>query len=315
MPDSDTDEMPELVEDPPTSADESPSDYESEAGHQPNQREPSAPRPPARSNHRYISSFHGASAARLSLLHCNTLMNVAPNRPGPTGNYFIRHDSYDNAGSTDHTEILKCNLYNSYGCPFRIRDVEDARGSHHHFGIAEHHHVEVLRRRPGLTTEQRAVLEPFLEAGNLRPVEAMRILATQNGGFVDTNGRPALEWRNTVLRSWIRRQRGNVARVIGDTFGDILSFARTHSLFGHGANNNGSIDENRVGVIYARVGNIIIHGESTSSASRSASGLDRQPGQDRTPVVSRLAIYFVNSPTTSTPSTERPSFKTTLGMQ
>ena len=213
-------------------------------------------------------------------------MNVAPNRPGPTGNYFIRHDSYDNAGSTDHTEILKCNLYNSYGCPFRIRDVKDARGSHHHFGIAEHHHVEVLRRRRGLTTEQRAVLEPFLEAGNLRPVEAMRILATQNGGFVDTNGRPALEWRNTVLRSWIRRQRGNVARVIGDTFGDILSFARTHSLFGHGADNTGRrIDENRFGVIYARVGNIIIHGESTSSASRSASGLDRQPGQDRTPVV------------------------------
>ena len=181
--------------------------------------------------HRYVNNFSGLDCAQRGLEDINMRMNVAPNLPGSSGNFYIVHQSYRNANCENtSTKMCKCNLHGSHGCPFVIRMMHDARGAGqvHLLEIREHCHVAPGLRRAGLSSEQRVVLQPYLAGGGLRPMDAMRILADANNGTVETAGRSNSSFRTTILGPFLQRQRN---RAIGDSYGEILEFARTNSLF------------------------------------------------------------------------------------
>ena len=165
--------------------------------------------------------------------------------------------------------MLKCGCYLTHRCPFVIREVVDTRPPGqvvHLFAIGEHVHLEQLYRGPGLNLDQRAALEPYLAGGGLRPMHAMRILAVANGRRVDTNGRSNADFRRSILGPFLQRRRNQEARLVGDSYGEILEFARTHSLFAPHTH----ADIHRIEVIFARVGVHVIHGPMTSTSRRAA---------------------------------------------
>jgi len=74
------------------------------------------------------------------------------------------------------------------------------------------------------------------------------------------------------VAQYLNRRRNDVARRVGDTFGDVTDFARRQSLFTPGATD----DRHFVGVIFARIGNIVTHGVNSSAAPAAAN--------ERTPI-------------------------------
>ena len=164
-------------------------------------------------------------------------------------------------------QLKKCNLCASHRCPFLIREVTDFRNGHIYvYEIGKHDHAGVYQRRRGLTNEQRILLKLHLTNGDLTPTAAMHILIEANDGIVDTAGKTFREYQDVVVAQYLNRRRNTVARRVGDTFGDVTDFARRQSLFTPGATD----DRHFVGVIFARIGDIVTHGGTSSAAPAAA---------------------------------------------
>ena len=113
-----------------------------------------------------------------------------------------------------------------------VTDIRDGHDGVYLYAGGVHNHT-APRRQVGLTAAQRDVLDLHFDDGNLRPNDAMRLLIAANGGIMINNlgGRTAIQFRNTVVRGYLQRKRDQERRDIGNTFGEIVQFARRRSLF------------------------------------------------------------------------------------
>ena len=174
----------------------------------------------------------------------------------------------------------------------KCRFVTDRANRVHVYAAGEHDHIDNARVFDGrLTPAQKRILDGHFAEGRLTPSQGMKHLTAANGGnqIPNLGNKSAKEFQASAVKQYLKRKREQLRRSIGDTFGDIITHARATSIY----TARDERDEHEVSVVYAKVGDVEVNGEDTSSAPNSArTEIDRRIGPNGVPGRTNVILVF-----------------------